>query len=242
MGPAWEFRSPRLLTVALLLLVSRCHLFAVPAMGVPQTPPSDTQQAVLQGARREAARKTPYIMDYEVIRYPGGDVTSGTGVCTDLVVRAFRNAGIDLQQLVHEDRKAHPEAYPTQLWEAKKADSNIDHRRCQNLTVWFRRHALSLTTATDADSLGQWQPGDVVFFVRKGASHPWHVAVVSDRRDTDGVPFIVDSYPPFTSESHRLDTWAPIHSHYRFGAGRSGQTEKATPKRTQSPTNKPSGA
>src|SRR2546426_1119074 len=96
-------------------------------------------RAILEGARKEAARETPYIMNYEVIPYPSGDVKDGTGVCTDLVVRAFRNAGVDLQKLLHEDRAAHSEAYPRQIWDEKKPDKNIDHRRCQNLVTWFKR-------------------------------------------------------------------------------------------------------
>jgi uncharacterized protein len=63
-----------------------------------------------------------------------------------------------------------------------------------------------------------WKPGDVVFYIYAGASHPWHVAIVSDKRDADGMPFIIDAYPPVTSESHRLDEFAPIHSHFRLSS------------------------
>ncbi len=175
--------------------------------------------AILAGARAEAEKKTPYIMNYEVITYPGGDVEEGTGVCTDLVVRAFRHAGIDLQKAVYEDRKARPAAYP-QIWDKKAIDRNIDHRRCPNLVAWLKKHAETMTTETDADSLDEWLPGDVVFYVHKGATHPWHVGIVSDRRDSDAMPFIIDSYPPHTSESHRLDALEPIHSHFRVKPAR----------------------
>lgn len=171
---------------------------------------------VLEGARREAEKGTRYIEQYHTLNFPGGDVPPNTGVCTDLVIRAFRNAGVDLQKRVHEDRKANPSAYPTHIWEYKAADTNIDHRRCQNLTVWFKRHSQSLTIKTDKDSLDEWQAGDVVFYVRPMASHPWHVAIVSDKRDHDGMPLIIDAYPPRTAEVYRLDQWAPIHSHYRY--------------------------
>ncbi len=189
-------------------------------------------QLVVEGARREAERKTPYIMEYRPIAYPGGDVPEGSGVCTDLVVRAFRNATVDLQKLLHVDRVAHPEAYPTQSWAYKRPDANIDHRRCPNLAVWFRRHAQSLTTETDAAHASEWKPGDVVFYVREGASAPWHVAVVSDRKDRDGLPMIVDSYPPATSESHRLDTWKPIHSHYRYTGAEAARPPPSSPSRS----------
>jgi uncharacterized protein len=178
--------------------------------------PGEIRQLILKGAKDEAAKHPVCVDQYHIIAYPGGDVPKGTGVCTDLVIRAFRKAGFDLQALLHEDRVAHPEAYPTHIWEQKRADKNIDHRRCQNLAVWFKRHAQSLTKNTEPSSLSRWFPGDVVFYVRQGASYPWHVAIVSDKRDRDGMPLIIDSYPPWTSESHRLDEWAPIHSHFRF--------------------------
>jgi len=171
---------------------------------------------IVDGAREEARLGTPYVMNYEVIPYPGGDVTSGTGVCTDLVVRAFRRAGIDLQREVHLDRKVRPGAYP-KIWDKNGIDSNIDHRRCPNLVVWFRKYARELTTDLNGAALKEWQPGDVVFYVQKGASQPWHVGIVSDQRDSaTGIPMIIDSFPPRTSESHRLDAFAPVHSHFRM--------------------------
>jgi uncharacterized protein YijF (DUF1287 family) len=205
--------------------ITFCLCFAAPGAGPVAAAqpdggaieaPKAPSQLIVEGARREAEHQTPYVMEYHVIPYPGGDVPADTGVCTDLVVRAFRNAGIDVQKLLHVDRAAHPEVYPTQIWAYKRPDANIDHRRCQNLAVWFRRQAKSLAIETDAAHLAQWQPGDVVFYVRSGASDPWHVAVVSERKDADGMPLIIDSYPPATSETHRLDTWSPIHSHFRY--------------------------
>lgn len=198
-------------------------------------------QAIVEGARAEAARGTPYVEQYIKLAYPGGDVPPDTGVCTDLVIRALRHAGIDLQRRVHEDRSAHPSAYPTHIWENKRPDSNIDHRRCQNLVVWFERHAETLpvritgdtsdnsgagasadaaddTRAGEGDAGDGWLPGDVVFYIREGASYPWHVAIVSDRRDADGMPYVIDSYPPYTSERHRLDAWPPIYRHFRVPA------------------------
>lgn len=201
-----------------LLLQAALLLIAVPACSETTRPAESPYAARIVGAARaEAARGTRYIEEYHILKYPGGDVPEGTGVCTDLVVRALRAAGVDLQQCVHEDRKANPGVYPTHLWSYKKPDRNIDHRRCQNLVVWFLRFTRSLPISTDPDSLKKhWQPGDVVFYVRPGASHPWHVAIVSDKRDPDGMPRIIDGYPPATSENHRLDTFAPIHSHFRL--------------------------
>jgi uncharacterized protein YijF (DUF1287 family) len=184
---------------------------------------NDTEQggsisaAILRAARLEAEKRSAYIEQYRVLKYPGGDVPAGTGVCTDLVIRACRAAGVDLQKELHEDRAAHPEAYPVHIWENKQADKNIDHRRCQNLCVWFKRFARSLPVLTDRQSIeADWRPGDIVFFVRPRQSQPWHVAVVSDRKDADGMPLIIEGYPPWATESRRLDHWAPIHSHFRL--------------------------
>lgn len=197
--------------LVLALLAALC-----PAASANRTAPSPTAAAIVKGARVEAEKQTPYIMDYKVIAYPGGDVPAGTGVCTDLVVRALRHAGIDLQKEVSEDRKARPAAYP-RIWENHRPDRNIDHRRCPNLVAWMKKHAQELPVKLDEESLKtQWLPGDVVFYVREKATHPWHVGIVSDKTDTDGMPMIIDSFPPHTSESHRLDTFAPIHSHFRI--------------------------
>ncbi len=61
----------------------------------------------------------------------------------------------------------------------------------------------------------EWKPGDIVFYVHEGAKHPWHVGLVSDKRDSDGMPMFIDSFPPRTTESDRLDAFVPIHSHFR---------------------------
>jgi len=177
-------------------------------------PTISTAEAILAGARAEAEKETPYIMEYEVLKFPNGDVTPGTGVCTDLVVRAFRNAGIDLQAEISKDRVSRPSAYP-KLWDNHKPDRNIDHRRCPNLVVWLKKNAEQLTTNIDAENLkSEWHAGDVVFYVRDGATHPWHVGIVSNKLDKDGMPMIIDSFPPHTSESHRLDAFGKIHSHF----------------------------
>lgn len=175
---------------------------------------------VLAGARLEVARHTRYLEESPQIPYPGGDVPADTGVCTDLVIRAFRHAGLDLQKAVHEDRVAHIDAYPTQIWSTKKSDASIDHRRCPNLQAWFRRHALSLPTSADDLASSDFQPGDVVFFIKAKASFPWHVAIVSDRMSDaePRVPMLIDGFPPETSESHRLDDFGPISGHFRYVA------------------------
>lgn len=175
-----------------------------------------TGQAILAAAKAEAARAPRYIEEYRDIKYPGGDVPADTSVCTDLIVRSFRAAGIDLQREVHEDISASRSAYP-KIWDKTVPDANIDHRRCPNLATWLKRHAQTLSTSLDPETLPSlWQPGDVVFFVHKGATHPWHVAIISDLHTADGMPMVIDAFPPVTSESHRLDEFGPLHSHFRM--------------------------
>lgn len=200
-----------------LALSPAVGIFAQPiATAAQAADTSSTAHRILQGARHQARKATPYIMNYEVIKYPGGDVAEGTGVCTDLVVRAFRNAGIDLQEKIQQDMKARPTAYP-KIWDNKSADPNIDHRRCPNLVAWLKKNAEEVTTEMNPENaFSDWKPGDVVFYVKEGATHPWHVAIVSDKHDAEGMPLIIDSFPPATSETHRLDHFSPIHSHFRM--------------------------
>lgn len=118
--------------------------------------------------------------------YPGGDVPAGKGVCTDVVIRAYRKLGIDLQQKVHEDMKAHFEAYPN-LWGLRGTDANIDHRRVPNLMTFFQRHGTALPISADA---ADYLPGDIVCWNLGGAIT--HIGIVANQRSADGKrPLIV---------------------------------------------------
>jgi uncharacterized protein len=113
---------------------------------------------LVEGAVEQSQVTTGYDPSWVKIDYPNGDVPSDTGVCSDVVVRAFRKAGIDLQKEVHEDMTRARSEYPKK-WGASGTDSNIDHRRVLNLMTYFDRQAKSLPVTTDrADYL----PGDVV--------------------------------------------------------------------------------
>lgn len=90
-----------------------------------------------------------YDPSYRSIPYPNGDVPKNTGVCTDVVIRAYRKLGIDLQMEVHEDMKANFSKYPTK-WGLKKPDTNIDHRRVPNLEVFFERKGEKLAVTQNA--------------------------------------------------------------------------------------------
>ncbi|MCB1581783.1 MAG: DUF1287 domain-containing protein [Marinicella sp.] len=122
-----------------------------------------------------------YDGSYQKIAYPMGDVDENKGVCTDVIIRSYRALGIDLQQLVHEDMKAHFADYP-QLWGLKKPDSNIDHRRVPNLETYFRRHGKVLPIT---DRPHDYQPGDLVTWRLNGTNLP-HIGIVSDQLASSG--------------------------------------------------------
>ncbi|HYK04368.1 MAG TPA: DUF1287 domain-containing protein [Thermoanaerobaculia bacterium] len=130
---------------------------------------------VVEGAKRQVGKTLSYDPAYRRIAYPNGDVPIATGVCTDVVIRAYRHAGVDLQVLVHEDMKRNFSAYP-QHWGLRKPDTNIDHRRVPNLATFFRRQGAALPVTKRA---GDYKPGDIVTW--KLASGVPHIGIVSGR-------------------------------------------------------------
>lgn len=129
--------------------------------------------------------KVTYNGQYFSIDYPMGDVPAQYGVCTDVVVRAYRKVGIDLQQLVHEDMKSHFNKYP-QLWGLSKTDTNIDHRRVPNLRRFFERKGQSLSTSEDAKI---YQPGDVISWVLP--NNLTHIGIVSNSLNRSGDRYLM---------------------------------------------------
>src|SRR5688500_15636056 len=115
-------------------------------------------RSVIESSIAQTRTTTGYTQDYFVIPYPNGDVPSETGACTDVVIRAFRTAGVDLQKEVHEDMASHFGGYPKK-WGLSKTDTNIDHRRVPNLQKYFERRGKSLPITANGDD---YLPGDVV--------------------------------------------------------------------------------
>jgi uncharacterized protein len=133
----------------------------------------------IEGAKRQVGVTRGYDPAYRRIAYPNGDVPLHTGVCTDVVIRAFRHAGLDLQVLVHEDMKRNFAKYP-KTWGLRRPDTNIDHRRVPNLATFFTRKGRALpVTRRGAD----YKPGDIVTW--KLSSGVPHIGVVSDVRRGD---------------------------------------------------------
>ncbi|MDU9398551.1 DUF1287 domain-containing protein [Pseudomonas sp. zfem003] len=166
---------------------------------------------LVEAARTQVGVTLGYDPAYRRIAYPGGDVPLATGVCTDVVIRALRAQGLDLQQRVHEDMRRHFSAYPRH-WGLKRPDPNIDHRRVPNLMTWFDRQGLSLKVGQAA---ADYQPGDIVTWdLGRGLQH---IGIISDRRSREGTPLALHNIGQGTQEEDILFRW-PILGHYRFAA------------------------
>ena len=192
-----------LVLFALVACAQHAHADAQPGLAL----------RIVARAREEAARGVRYDPSYERIAYPMGDVDPARGACTDVVVRALRAAGVDLQQRIHEDALAHPDAYP----HIARPDASIDHRRVPGVRAWMMRHAQRLPTGTArAEDRASWHAGDVVVW-NLGlcpACRPRHVGIVSDRMGQGGLPLVIHNIGPVAREEEALTAWT-IVGHYR---------------------------
>lgn len=127
-----------------------------------------------------------YTPSYVAIKYPNGDVPAKTGVCSDVVIRAYRKLGIDLQKEVHEDMKTNFSKYPTK-WGLKGTDTNIDHRRVPNLEVFFTRKGQKLSVT---DHPEDYKTGELVTWMINGKLP--HIGIITHKKSPDGErPMIV---------------------------------------------------
>jgi uncharacterized protein len=143
---------------------------------------SPQHAAIASAAAAQVGVTRHYDPSYAALRYPGGDIPLDRGVCADVVVRAFRGIGVDLQQAVHEDMAHNFRDYP-QMWNLRGPDANIDHRRVPNLMKFFDRKGKALSR----DAL--WEPGDVVAW--KLPNGLYHIGVVSNVRNASGTDYAV---------------------------------------------------
>jgi uncharacterized protein YijF (DUF1287 family) len=150
-----------------------------------------------------------YTPDYVSIKYPNGDVPAKTGVCSDVVIRAYRKLGIDLQKEVHEDMKANFSKYPTK-WGLKKTDTNIDHRRVPNLEVFFERKGKKLPISKNASD---YKTGEMVTWMI-GGKLP-HIGIVTHKKSSNGNPMIVHNVGGGQVAEDCLFSWE-IVGHYLF--------------------------
>ncbi len=163
---------------------------------------------LVKGARMEVKNKTKYRSNY----YEDGYPPKKEGVCTDVIWRAFQNIDVNLKGLIDKDIKDNTKLYSRTNG---KPDPNIDFRRVPNQLVFFQRYAESLTTEInweDEEVLKQWQPGDIVI-----ALEPYeHVAIISDKRDSKGIPYIIHNTPPRASECLFIFNEGEIIGHFRW--------------------------
>lgn len=161
---------------------------------------------LIAAARTQIGVTMQYNGAYEKLSYPGGDVPRERGVCTDVIVRAYRDGlGVDLQQLVHEDMTTHFSDYP-QRWGLKKPDRNIDHRRVPNLRRFFARHGSEVRDRTV-------MPGDLI--TQRIFNRP-HIVIVSDVKSNWGERnLVIHNAGGGTEYDDWLERW-PRTGHYRF--------------------------
>ncbi|MBR0104045.1 MAG: DUF1287 domain-containing protein [Firmicutes bacterium] len=159
----------------------------------------DDQTDILENVRAYTDTKPVYKSAY----YNGGYPSDGYGTCVDVVGAGLKGAGYDLMELVNADIEEHPEAY-----DADAGDKNIDFRRVRNLKVYFERNAIVLTK--DIKKREEWQGGDIVVFNK-------HIAVVSDTRNADGIPYIIHHYSrnQKSYEEDAIRSWGDVLGHYR---------------------------
>ena len=172
------------------------------ALGLPLLPPLPLVEAqktwtkkLVRAARKQIGVTTGYDPAYVTLAYPGGDIPRETGVCTDVVIRAYRDAfNVDLQVLVHEDMKAAFASYP-KTWGLTRTDKNIDHRRVPNLEHYLQRQGLERDAPGTRDD---WQDGDLVT-MRLGGRLP-HIAIFSGHDPLTGTAMFIHNIGGGTRE------------------------------------------
>lgn len=165
---------------------------------------------IVAGARNEIDNEVTYLSTYCMGGYPPED----EGVCTDVIWRALSNAGINLKDEMDKDIRNSTLDYKEGI---AKADPNIDFRRVKNQNVYFKKYYTNLTTEvnpSDDNNLKEWQSGDIV--VKRNNEH---IAMISDKRDKDGVPYVLHNFYNHASEDNYLYDWykeGKIVAHYRL--------------------------
>ncbi|MGH9522947.1 MAG: DUF1287 domain-containing protein [Terriglobales bacterium] len=179
---------------------------AVALAASAQTVTRDFVAKIVEAADDRPNHPARYDPSYVRIPYPNGDVPADTGVCTDEIIRIYRAAGIDLQKKVHDDIAAHPSAYPTH----GTLDTNIDHRRVSNLTVFFARNGERLPVS---DREADYLPGDIVTWkLPRGYDH---IGMVTDRKLRSGRYMVEHNIGEGPRIEDVLFAWK-ITGHFRY--------------------------
>jgi uncharacterized protein YijF (DUF1287 family) len=169
-----------------------------------------TAERLVAAARRQVGVTLAYDPAYSTLAFPNGDVDRAKGVCTDVLIRAYRDAlGIDLQALVNADMKGDFGAYPKN-WGLRRPDRNIDHRRVPNLATYWTRQRARLPVSSDP---ADWRPGDI-FTSMTGGRFP-HTGIVSDRTTAAGRPLVIHNIGRGAREEDALFDH-PLTGHFRW--------------------------
>ncbi|MBL8587788.1 MAG: DUF1287 domain-containing protein [Methylobacteriaceae bacterium] len=187
-------------------------LLALLAVAPARAAPDSPVDALLAAAAAQIGVTTRYDPAYRRLAYPGGDPPREVGVCTDVIVRAYRDAfGLDLQKSLREDMGRAFAAYPRR-WGLAAPDPNIDHRRVPNLQTFFARHGRVLPVSADPAA---YAPGDLVTQMLPG--HLPHIAIVARQRSADGRrPLVIHNIGAGARMEDTLFAF-PITGRYRFG-------------------------
>jgi hypothetical protein len=185
-------------------------LFALLLLAPPPVQAQD-MPGLIAAARAQVGVTTGYDPTYVSLPYPGGDVAADRGVCTDVIIRAFRTAwGLDLQRVVHADMARAFDAYPPN-WGLSGPDANIDHRRVPNLQAMLARAGADLPISDDP---AEYQPGDLVTW-RLPGNLP-HIGIVSDQMNSDGDQHLILHNIGGGAQEEDLLMSFPITGHYRI--------------------------
>ncbi len=164
-----------------------------------------SQQIVLD-ARQQIGQTLYYDPAYTTLKYPMGDVPMIKGVCTDVIIRALRLQGVDLQKLIHEDMKKNFAVYPKK-WGLKSTDRNIDHRRVPNIMTYFQRQGYEIKDKN-------YKAGDIVIWdLGKGLVH---IGIISNQKSlVNSTPLVIHNIGSGTQENNILFDYK-ITGHYRI--------------------------
>ncbi len=192
--------------------ITRSFAYDLPAWQNLTSEEKEFRIKLVDAATERTSHQVIYDPAYAAMDYPNGDVPEGQGVCADVIIRVYRELGIDLQKEVHEDMTRNFDLYP-KLWGLKEPDSNIDHRRVQNLMVFFERYGQVLPITENASD---YLPGDMV--VWEFNSGRKHIGIVIDELlNGEQRPLIVHNVGAGPKINDALFRWKIIGHYEYFG-------------------------
>jgi uncharacterized protein len=212
---------------ALVSILPRFRIVDMDNIGITSDRDNDginDQKDILLGAKKQVDIGAKNIYNQgsnQSNYYNGGDPPPNLAICTDIIARAFSEAGFSLRDLVNEDIVKNFNSYPLrQIWGQNVADPNIDYRRIQNMEIFFRRNANVLLTnfnSSDYENLEAWLPGDVVFFDMDKDGYSDNAGILSDKTARSGVLKVIYNYtdPGYTVEKDILGK-VKITGHFRY--------------------------